>query len=255
MKKLAALIALILFLTLTMVLPANRSSARQSEPTLDQVLEKYVQAVGGKTAFDKLTSRVTLQDVTGGDATQTVEIYEKAPNKRLIMVSSGGSVQTLNGFDGAIAWVKNQGVVREMQDIQRDLFKHNAEFNREIRLKELYPQLKFKGNASVEGRAAYLVELPVAQDRVEQMYFDAKTGLLIRRVQQAIAMIRQSDDEIPEMKIVDIQNDYDDYRDVDGVKLPFMITRRSPMFSTTVKVKEIKHNVVIDDSKFRKPSS
>jgi len=121
MKKLTALIALILFLTLAMVLPANRSSARQSEPTLDQVLEKYVQAVGGKTAFDKLTSRVTLQDVTGGDATQTVEIYEKAPNKRLIMVSSGGSVQTLNGFDGAIAWVKNQGVVREMQDIQRDL--------------------------------------------------------------------------------------------------------------------------------------
>jgi len=103
MKKLTALIALILFLTLAMVLPANRSSARQSEPALDQVLEKYVQAVGGKTAFDKLTSRVTLQDVTGGDATQTVEIYEKAPNKRLIMVSSGGSVQTLNGFDGAIA--------------------------------------------------------------------------------------------------------------------------------------------------------
>lgn len=245
MKKLTVLTALILFLPL----------ARQSEPTLDQILEKYIQAVGGKVVFEKLTSRVTVQNVTRGDAAETVEVYEKAPNKRVMVVSSGGSVQTLNGFDGTVAWVKNQGVVREMQDIQRDLFKLNSEFNREIRLKELYPQLKFKGNAFVEGRAAYLVELPVAKDRVEQMYFDAKTGLLIRRVQQAIAMIRQSDDEVPEMKIVDIQNDYDDYREVDGVKLPFLITRKSQMFTSTVKVKEIKHNVAIDDSKFKKPSS
>lgn len=230
--------------------------ATEAAPTLDQILEKYVQALGGNAAFEKLTSRVTVQSVSRPEGEAKVEIYEKAQNQRLSVTTLGGSRKTLTGFDGTTGWAKNpDGEVQEIKDLELMNLKQNSEFYREIKLKELFPQMTLKGKQMIEGRAAYLIEAPTAAGRIEKMYFDARSGLLIRRLQQTVALIRQSDAEEPQAKVIDIVYDYDDYRVVDGVKLPFLIRRRMTSFLSTIKVKEVKHNVALDDELFKKPAS
>jgi len=263
MKRITAVLAFVLILAPVAATPESQNETRaqttsttETAPALDQILDKYVQALGGKAAFEKLTSRVTTQSMSRPDGEARVEIFEKAPNKRLVATTLADSSKLMTGFDGAVGWGRNQnGELQEIKDLELANLRQNSEFYREIKLKDEFPQMKLKGKETLEGRVVYLIEAPTASGRMEKMYFDAQSGLLVRRMQQVVAFIRQSDDEIPEAKIIDVEYDYEDYRAVDGVKLPFLIRRRMPIFVSTIKVKEVKHNVAIDDAKFKKPAS
>ena len=124
-----AITAFVLCLALGLDLPSNRSgvhaqtgSATSESLTLNQILDRYVQALGGKAAFEKLTSRLTVQSVTGRGEEEKVEVYEKAPNKRLIVITYDSVGQIMSGCDGAVGWTKNLGSVQEMQDLERAFF-------------------------------------------------------------------------------------------------------------------------------------
>ena len=78
----------------------------------------------------------------------------------------------------------------------------------------------------------------------ERLYFDAQTGLLLRTLQ-----IRESP-----LGPVPFQIDFEDYREVDGVKVPALTRRCRPDFSFAARLDQIQHNVPIDDAKFDKPA-
>ncbi|HEX8183280.1 MAG TPA: hypothetical protein VF747_00975, partial [Blastocatellia bacterium] len=81
----------------------------------------------------------------------------------------------------------------------------------------------------------------------ERLYFDAETGLLLRWVIYIDTMIGP----YPEA------TDYEDYRDVDGVKVPFTIRKNQlqGFEASTLKLTEVKHNVPVDDAKFNMPQA
>ena len=248
------LIKMICVLSLTFSL-ATAGQVSEALPTLDQVLDRYVQALGGKAAFEKLTTRVVVQSEVRPDGEAKVEIYEKAPNRRLIRTTLADASQIEAGFDGRVGWIKNpDGEVREITGQELAVLKQGAEFHREVKLKELFPKLALKGEEKIEGRPTYLVEAPAAGGGIVKMYFDARSGLLVRKVQPAVALIRQSDEEEPQAKLIDLEFNFEDYREVGGVKLPFSITRRGPLATITIKVKEVKYNVAVEDAKFKKPT-
>jgi hypothetical protein len=117
---------------------------------------------------------------------------------------------------------------------------------RNIKLKEQFTRLRFGGRDKVGDREAYVLNAGTADNRRERLYFDAENGLLLRRVTFTQTIIGV----IPE------QIDFEDYRDVEGVKLPFAIRVSSvdpgnPI--STRKFDEIKLNAPIDDSKFNMP--
>lgn len=257
MKKAIAITTFGIFLALAAGrLPqCSEAHAQAGTPTLDQILDRYVQALGGNAAWEKLTSRVTTQSVTRRGQEEQVEIYDKAPNQRLIVTTLADGRKIRRGFDGATGWEASaDGDVQLMKDDALVQFRENAEFHRELKLKTSPPQMMLKGKEKVEGREAYLVEVSSATGRGKRLYFDAQTGMLIRQTQQSVAYIRQSDAEAPQAKTIEIVFDYDDYRVVDGVRLPFVIRQKMPGFVTTIKVKEIKHNVPLDDARFKPPA-
>jgi hypothetical protein len=77
-----------------------------------------------------------------------------------------------------------------------------------------------------------------------RLYFDAKTGLLVRMVRFANTRVGRNPTQI----------DYADYRDVDGVKMPFRWTLARPNGRFTIQVSEVKQNVPVEDSRFNKPA-
>jgi hypothetical protein len=87
-----------------------------------------------------------------------------------------------------------------------------------------------------------VVEAQPAQGDVEKLYFDTTSGLM-----------SGMDVQIPEVGAWHVV--LDDYRDVDGVKMPFSIKQDSSVISLVVRLQEVKNNVPIDDAKFVKPAA
>ena len=88
--------------------PSTQPSSKASAPataSADQILDKYIQASGGRAAWQKLHSRVSkgTVDVPAASASGTLEVLEKAPDRVLITVTIAGAVFT-QGFDGSVGW-------------------------------------------------------------------------------------------------------------------------------------------------------
>jgi outer membrane lipoprotein-sorting protein len=217
-------------------------------PSADQIIDKFVQASGCKDAWEKLNSQVSKgtfsMDQMAADGTQ--EIYAKAPDKVLFVtdIPSFGVVQ--RGFNGTAGWSDNPqtGLVDVTGDGLAAL-KNEADFYRAIRLKDDYPKMTVKGKESVDGHDAYVVEAVPAAGAPMTMSFDADSGLLVRA--QTVA-------DGP-MGKTDVVTTLSDYREVDGVHVPFAIHSDMGEIAFTIKLTEIKHNVPIDDAKFNKPAA
>ena len=227
---------------------AAAATSAAALPSVDQIVDKYVQASGGKEAFQKFTSQVSkgtfeLEQMEG-EATQ--EIYAKAPNKVLFVTDSPSFGVVQRGFNGTAGWqdTPQTGLADVTGDALAAL-KIEADFYREIHLKDDYPKMVVKGKESVAGHDAYIVEGTPAQGAPMTMAFDADSGLLVRA---------QTVVDGPTGK-ADIETTLGDYRDVDGVKLPFLIHSNVGEFAFTIKLTDIKHNVAIDDAKFDKPAA
>lgn len=217
-------------------------------PTADQIIEKYVQAIGGKAAIEKQTSRVSKGsfEIAAFGASGTAEIFEKAPNKNVAIINVAGFGVVQEGFDGKVAWSQNpQEGLREKTGAELAAAKLDAEFLKPVKIKQLYPKLAVKGKDKVGDKEVYVVEATPADGSAEIWYFDAQSGLMLRQ---------DVERESPQGKQA-IQSFMDNYKEVDGVKLPFSLRQVTPQFTIDIKIDEIKHNVSIDDAKFTKPAA
>jgi len=237
-----------LFVFMAGVIPAGAQTAPQeSLPSVDQIIDKYVDALGGKAAIEKLTSRVAKgtfeMDQMPGTASE--EIYEKAPNKQLMITDAPNYGVVRYAFNGTVGWQDTpQTGLQDISGAQLAAMKRYADFYRDIKLTELYPKMTVKGKESVNGHDAYVVEATPAEGAPELWYFDVGSGLLVRA---------QTQGEGPGGTVT-IDSNLDDYREVDGVKIPFVMHQSMGDFGFTIKLTEVKHNVPIEDAKFDKPA-
>jgi hypothetical protein len=104
--------------------------------------------------------------------------------------------------------------------------------------------MALSGKIKVDDRDAYIVEATSPDGATEKLYFDAETGLLVRRDFERVTI----DDGIVLYEV-----DYDDYKDVEGLKLPATVRRKTPDYTLTYRFTEIKQNVPVEDAKFNKP--
>lgn len=241
MKKM--LIATLLCSMLSIVSCSSNPGA-EAIPTPDQIIDKYVQALGGQAAIEKLTSRVIKGSIEWGETTGVAEHYLKAPNKYM-SVTAFSDRKLQEGFNGRSGWgLDPKGRLIEWTSNEIAVSERSRDFYKEIRLKSLYPTIVFKEKEKVLDRDAYELELTPASGKPEFMYFDAETGLLVKHAFEMDA---------PQGPRPFVYY-YQDYKDVDGVKVPFTITRRKPT-PYTIKVSEVIHNLTIDDERFNKPAN
>ena len=224
----------------------------QSSLSVDQILDRYFEAIGGAAAFRKLNSRVTKMTLAIGDSdiSCSFENYAEAPNKAVmigqIKLPNGIEFEISRGFNGTSGWSLNvaEGGYRELGGAELEMEKRDSQFNWDIRLRELYPKITLIGRATVGANTTYCLEATPKNGLAEKWYFDVQTGLLIRKETIFESAIQDR---------ITIETYYDDYREVDGVKLPFII--RQPVNKYTFKVDEVRHNVQIDAAKFRSPGA
>jgi Photosynthetic reaction centre cytochrome C subunit len=210
------------------------------------ILNQYIQALGGRAALERVTTRVmTGTLVAQGGMKAPLEVYEKAPNKTLTVFRAPHGTNQM-GFDGAIGWTKTpERGLREEAGRQLDNIRSEAEFYKELKLKERYSKLTLLGMAQLDDREAYVIEATPPRGQPEKLYFDRQIGLLVRM------------DFAPNLgqEKMRVQMYFEDYRAVDGVKMPFAIRRTRPGFTWTYQFDEIKLNVPLDNARFNKPAA
>src|SRR5262245_19608260 len=138
---------------------ANTAKATSAEPTVDQILDKYEKAVGGRQAMEKITSRVTKGtfELSAMGLKGDIEIYAKAPNKSLSVQNVSGVGEILDGYDGKVAWSKNPMMgLREKDGAELGAVVRASDINASLRPRQLYPRLELKGKEKVGNREAYV---------------------------------------------------------------------------------------------------
>ena len=250
MRKPAKTVWLCLAVTVVLNSPLGWAdpAGADSMPTVGQVLDKYVQALGGKAAIEKVTTVVIKGkvDVPSTGETGSMETYRKAPNKEMQMINIPSNGPSQRGFDGTVGWNWDpDSGPSDMSPADLAAMKLESDFYRDIRLKELYPKITLKGKEKVGNREAYVVDAPREDGSSEKMYFDTESGLLI---QTEVPI------EVPDEGKTIVNSQYEDYREVEGVKVAFTIRQSSADFDYIIKVSEVKYNVPVDDAKFKKPT-
>lgn len=228
--------------------PVVATESKAALPTIDQVLDKYVQAIGGKAAMLKTTSRLVKGpfEMQAAGLKGTAEIFAKAPDKTLVVFTIPGFGAIQQGYNGKIGWAQDPVTgLRELTGAELALVKRSVDFYREIKLNEIYKKMTVKDKSKVGDREAYVVEATPAEGNPETMYFDAQNGLLIRS---------DFDFDGPQGKLA-IETYYDDYRESGGIKLPFLERLVHPIMGMTRKIDDVKNNIAIEDSKFDKPKA
>jgi len=245
----------------TPVLPVveQAEEPKVSLPSAEEVLAKYVAALGGEQAIRKITSRVITgtQDIPTGPGggvpmPAAIERDLKAPNL-VVNIYRSPTYTISDGFDGTTAWSQDlRGRVSDTGKLEQMRTKRNAYFYEPLDFMTEYTQLQVRGIERVNDRDAYVVVGRVQGDSADRLYFDTQTGLLLRKSNVMPTPVGN----------IPLQVNYADYRDTgSGVKFPYLITMDPAGMDTvltaaaTIRVTKVQDNAPIDSAKLVKPVS
>ena len=226
--------------------PQASPAATPALPSSDEIFSKYAEAVGGQAAIDKLKSRTAKGTVTqaNGNAFQ-FEMSQAAPDKFYLFVTTPqGTIE--RGFNGQTGWEKTAAGVREITGAELINFKSANGLFSLLKLKEQYSRPPRVRKDKLGDRDVYIVDGTTTDNRRMRLYFDATSGLLLRRATTMSTMVGIIPDQI----------DLEDYREADGLRFPF--TARAAVLevgnpTSTRTFTELKLNVPVDESKFNMP--
>ena len=243
--------------------PEEITEQAPGAPTPGQLFDAYLQALGGAQKVATLTSFVAKGSYQGYDdpAEVPVEIYAKAP---------GQFSQTVHGAngdshwvdDGRTAWVAQSAVDTPVPllalgagDLDGAHLEAKLYFPAQIKqlLTNLHVGFPISGvpsilpdtvGSGIDDRDLNIMEGKTAAGNNVKLYFDKKSGLLVRMVRYTNLPIGFITTEI----------DYSDYRVVSGIKVPFRVTKTWVDGRSVTVLKSIQLNVPVDATKFLKPA-
>lgn len=219
----------------------ERPKQPATKPTIDAILDKYAQAIGGKANFDKITSRlVKATRVEPDGKTEAEEIFQKA--NKILIVTKYPTLAVTESFDGATSWKRAGEREINLKADEAEQIKRGTQFFAFPDLKAIYPKIEYRFTDKIDGREVYLVTATTADNNRERLYFDAQNGFLVRRVASIPTVLGA----------FQYQVDYSDYKDFGGVKLPATARYASPNVVWTRKITDVKNNAPVDDAKFTK---
>ena len=229
---------------------AASSAVASSLPSVEQVLDRYVKALGGQEALGRVKTRIIKRAPLSGTSSDSSidEVMQKGPGKVAILQQSPGYIFWA-GFDGEKAWAQDSlksywGVLSasQLHSLMRE-----AELYPGSRLRSDYKDVKVVGTESVGDRQATVVAGVSPEGTREKFYFDSRTGLLLRR---------HIEEHTP-FGWFPLDMNYEAYREVDGVKIPFVVRLISAGGAwgvrTSYVIVDVKQNVPIDEGKFEAP--
>jgi photosynthetic reaction center cytochrome c subunit len=233
--------------------PDEITEAAPGAPSADQILDKYIQALGGSQRLASVTSFVARGTYQGYDDPEkhAAEIYTKAPDERAIVVhgANGGSIATYDGHSGWLAAPETDQPMPVMPLTGGDLqgAKVDATLSFPGGIKQAFSQWRVGFPTTINDRDVQVVQGSNPGESPVKFYFDQQSGLLVRVVRYTNLPVGLNPTQI----------DFADYREVSGVgvKVPFRWTVTWTDGRSITELSQVQPNAAIPAARFARPTA
>ena len=218
-----------------------------TQMTAAMLFDKYFQTIGGRQRLAAITSLAGTGTYEGFDtafAKIPVEVYAKAPNLRTMVAKMTGG-ESFRVFDGRSGWMAGPDTpvpILQLTAGNLERARLEAMLAFPLNIPQAFKQWKV-GRTAIDGQEVFIVQGGDEGQPLTNFYFD-QTGMLVRLVRWTVTPVGR----------VPTQIDYKDFRDVNGVKMPFQWTVSQTYMQMSVALRELRANAAIDAAKFNKPA-
>ena len=218
--------------------PVEKPAAKKEAPkdiTAKTVFENYINAIGGEKAVTAVKTLYMNGSTTVPQAPTPLTFTSKLDSKGKMMVSL--SMGTMNLMKQVVnekgAYVEQQGKRKNLEGEDLAEMKANATPFEELQLAKRN-DLKVEGIEPINGNDAYVIK-----DGKTKYFYDVKSGLKI-----AESKVRDQGG-----KSVEQITNFNDYKEVKGVKVPFNLVQNVG-FELDIKMSDIKINEGVSEKDF-----
>jgi len=199
-----------------------------ADVTPQSILQKYIEVIGGQTALSNIKTIATTANASIQGTTITQTQKKTAEGKLLQEMSAMGMTMMKIVYNGKTGYMMVQGQKKDMEQTELEDFKYSVPFPE---LLFLNTDIKLKG---IEDNA-YILELGS-----NSYYYDVNTGLKV-----AEAATKSMNGQTINQKV-----NFSDYREVNGIKIPYVTSMSMGGMDIEMKVSDVKINEGVNNSDF-----
>lgn len=218
-----------------------------ADPKAHAIIDKFIEASGGVEAYKKIKTRVAVGEMTmpAQGIKMAIKLSQKAPDKIHMEQEIKGLMNGKQGYDGKEGWAEDTLLgFRKLEGAELAQLTRESNINRELNLKEDFPTMKVLPDAQLDDKTVSVIEATSKDDKKETWFFSQDTHLMVK-MEQKMSLGPQG-----EIDVIILLNDY---KEVDGIKLPMTSEVKNPAFTGVLKMTSIKHNEELDDKLFAAP--
>jgi hypothetical protein len=248
MKGTVALAAVVGLSLVSTTAAETGEAVAPDRPTAEQVLDAYVGATGGKEAYARIENRVTRgrMELVAQNIEMAVTIWAARPNKTYLSMTSDVTGPIESGTTGDLVWENSAMMGPQIKEGAEKAEKlREAIFDRWPAWREVYAKVEYAGVEEIEGRPAHKVVATPADAEPHTLYFDRQSKLLVRL---DLTLVNA-------MGSFPARNWFSDYREVDGLLLPFTVTTELMGQRLALVGESVEHNVELPADRFDPPAA
>ncbi len=239
-------------LTLALILgnlasTGNAQTPPQALPKAEQVLDRYIEAIGGLAAMEKINNRVTkgTMDIPAAGVKLSITVYQERPNKSYTIIESAATGKIENGSDGEVAWqISATSGPQIFEGKEKAGQLHLNIFDRLAQWRKIFKQVETTGIEDVAGKSCYKVVATPPDIAPQTLFFDRETGLLVK-----LSMTSES-----QMGTIPVESFPSDYQRIDGILMPRKNVIKTVGPERVATVDSIEHNVNLPPDRFALPA-
>jgi len=238
MKNLLSVILIgTFFFISTSIFAQDSTSTQNIDPKV--IIEKYLDAIGGRDALAKVEDRTTIMRGTAMGQSLTIIVKQKAPNKMRQEVKAGGMDQTII-FDGEKGIMK--AATKNIEVTGKELEQLKTEATMELLLdpSSFGITLSYEGTEKIDSNDTHKIKMTLSSGIRWFTYFDAESGLKIKEQKEMQT----------QMGLIEQVITFDNYTEVEGIKYPFKLTQSFGPQSVEMTVSSVKVNKGLSDDLF-----
>lgn len=209
--------------------------------TAKTVIDKYINAIGGVENMKAIKDRKTTMSGSIQGQTISVEVFQKAPNKFMQVVKVSGMEQK-TAYNGKTGFQSAMGQTMDLPAEATDDIKVEATLDFIYNLDAYGAKAALTGMEKLNGKEAYRVEFSMPSGTKWTNYFDANTGFKLKESKTL---------KTPQGEF-GMTIEFDDYKEVNGVKYPHKYLQNVGPQSIPLTVTSIEVNQGITDATFEK---
>jgi hypothetical protein len=214
------------------------AAAAQQLPPASQIVEKYVQAIGGRATAERFATRHVVAEMSmpAMGMTMQMETWTARPNRQLTKMEMSGMSIT-SGYDGTVAWMNSPMSGPKILDgAELKQTMDNANFDINVDFAKVFPTMETVGERTVAGRPCWNVRMVSANGTEVQSCFDKESGLLVGSISR----------QHTQMGEVVIDAVIGEYKDFDGLKLATRMQMTIGPQQMVTTVKSVSHAPIAD---------